>query len=79
MKKLTDWHNGDTPPPHSNPVLVVIDLARPQDEILRKTWPKSRIKMAWWQDGKWTQDGSYLQWSDVFKITHWRELPEITK
>ena len=65
------WNSGDTPPTHSDPVLAIVDLARPQDEILRKTWFKPKIKIASYRDGKWDHQ------SDVLKITHWRELPEM--
>ena len=65
------WNSVNTPPPHNNPVLAVVDLARPQDEILRKTWFKPKIKIASYRDGKWDHQG------DVLKITHWSELPEM--
>ena len=68
---VKQWNSGDTPPTHSDPVLVVVDLARPQDEILRKTWFKPKIKIASYRDGKWDHQG------DVLKITHWSELPEM--
>jgi len=65
------WNSVNTPPTHNNPVLAVVDLARPQDEILRKTWFKPKIKIASYRDGKWDHQG------DVLKITHWSELPEM--
>jgi len=68
------WNSGDNPPTHSNPVLVVVDLARPQDEILRKAWGKPRLRTARYANEMWIHD---LPWSDVLKITHWRELPEM--
>ena len=74
---MTNWRTSDTPPTHSNPVLVVVDLAGPQDEILRETLLKPMIKIARWQNGHWIRDGSNFQWGSVVKITHWRELPEM--
>ena len=68
---VKQWNSCDTPPTHNNPVLAVVDLARPQDEILRKTWFKPKIKIASYRDGKWDHQG------DVLKITHWSELPEM--
>ena len=65
------WNSVNTPPTHNNPVLAVVDLARPQDEILRKAWGKPKIKIASYRDGKWDHEG------DVLKITHWSELQKM--
>ena len=65
------WNSVNTPPTHNDPVLAVVDLARPQDEILRKAWGKPKIKIASYRDSKWDHQG------DVLKITHWSELQEM--
>jgi len=68
------WNSVNTPPTHNNPVLAVVDLARPQDEILRKAWGKPRLRIVRCANEMWFND---LPWTDVLKITHWSELPEM--
>ena len=68
------WNSCDTPPTHSDPVLAIVDLARPQDEILRKAWGKPRLRIVRYANEMWFHD---LPWTDVLKITHWSELKEM--
>jgi len=70
------WNSVNTPPTHNNPVLAVVDLARPQDEILRKAWGKPRLRIVRYANEMWFHD---LPWTDVLKITHWSELQEMPK
>jgi len=71
---VKQWNSCDTPPTHSDPVLAIVDLARPQDEILRKAWGKPRLRIVRHANEMWFHD---LPWTDVLKITHWSELQEM--